>query len=191
MTDQANENKTFSGAKFLVEYDEKVVKEAEKRINKRFWAVVFTVAIVCIGLGIFNMKWEPVSKTDKAMGIVLIGIGVIWAPLVWLITEGKNFIKGGEDLDKKRKEAIVFTPDFVTITTYLDGELQGAQTFPYKIIYKIEEVKDCYFIYPIKNDAHILPKYTNTEGDAKNLSAFLQEKLGNRFLTDGKKDGNE
>ncbi|MCM1368149.1 MAG: YcxB family protein [Roseburia sp.] len=122
------------------------------------------------------------DNSDRTMGIALIVFGVLFAPLVWVISRllQKYINKSAKYITDETDEIYIFNDETLYIKQ-VSAKMQSEVTYAYDYLYKVTESATHYFLYISKMQCHIVPKNSVTEGDINTLTELLRRKLGNKF----------
>ncbi len=171
----------------MVKFETKLNADSTKQINKHSFArlglvmLFFSILFIAIGLvGYFSGS----DDADRAMGIAFMVFGVLFAPLVWVITLllQKYLNKSAKYITDGTDEIYIFDDETLHIKQ-VSKRMQSESTYNYDFLYKVMENATHYFLYISKMQCHVVPKNSITEGDINALNELLRQKLGKKFST--------
>ena len=128
---------------------------------------------VLILLSLINIILQPENQTLIILLIILI---VAEIAMIFLVNYApKKYYKSVEKMFETPSN-YTFFDDHIEIISG-NPMVSGTSNCKYDLIYKVYEVKDCFYIYISTVQAYIIPKADITEGTAEQLRALLQSRV--------------
>lgn len=169
----------------MVRFESKLNAESTKQLNKfsfrKLWWLMLLFSVFCIGFGLIGYFCAE-DNSDKVLGIFFMVLGVIFAPLVWLLTTvlQKSLNKSATYITDNTDEVYEFDEEKIHIQQKSD-KFQSDSVYKYEYFYKVFETKTHYFVYISKMQCHIIPKNSIVEGTVEELNELLKRYLGKKF----------
>lgn len=169
----------------MVKFETKLNADSTKQLNKqafkRLWWVMLVLSLLFVALGLIGYFFGE-DDADKTFAISLMVIGVLFAPLVWLISGilQKNINKSAKFITDETDEIYIFDDDKLYIKQ-VSAKMQSESTYAYDYLFRVVENATHYFLYISKMQCHIVPKDAVTEGTLNELNELLRVKLGQKF----------
>lgn len=138
---------------FRGKFDESVSNNLNNRVLKKFWWVFALVSVLLIFLGTVTLLIAIDEGEDLFNGIYLISFGVLFFPLVFLLTKiVQKFVnKSMSIMSSDTSETFQFYPDRLIITQKKqaygaeESEYESTTSATYAYLYSAEETCDRYF----------------------------------------------
>ena len=167
---------------FQGKFDSNVADSINKRSFKKLWWLFVLCSLVFILLGAVIAVFAE-DTSDMVLGILLICFGVLFTPLVMLLTKGlqKKLNKSMPILSPDTVEIYQFYPDKLIITQRKGDEYEAMTTAKYSYLYKVEETVSTYFLYISKAQMHVVNKADLTQGTLAELNSILAFNLGPKY----------
>ena len=167
---------------FQGKFDSNVTNTLNNRQFKKVWWLFVISSILFVGIGVAAVLM-PEDNSDKVYGIVMIVFGVMFTPLVILLTKllQKNVNKSMHILSGDTTETYQFYPDKLIIRQCKGEEFEAITTTRYSYLYMVEETRYTYFLRISKMQSHVVNKADLTQGTIEELNAILSSNLGLRF----------
>lgn len=167
---------------FQGRFDENVTKSLNNRQFKKLWWAFAAISVLLIILGVAALL-TPEDGSDRIYGAVMIGLGILFTPLVIIFTKivQKNVNKSMHVLSEETIEIYQFYPDKLVITQRKGEEYEAATTTKYSYLYMVEETPDTYFLRVSKLQSHVVKKADLTQGSLDELNSILAANLGDKF----------
>lgn len=167
---------------FRTKLDSSKTTAINKNTFKRLWFVFVSVSLVFICLGIVGFVTKEDSE-DLYYAIFCIVFGVLFTPLVWLITGvlQKSINKSAAYISDNTEEVYTFDDDKITVTQKKTDEFSAVTEAKYSYLYKVSENKDYYFLFISKVQCHVIDKKSLTVGSLAELNSLLSSRLGDKF----------
>ena len=173
---------------FQGKLDENVSKTLNRHAVKKLWWMFVLLSAVFIALGVAGIiVHEDIS--DLIAGIFLIVIGVLFTPLVLLISKPtqKKIDKSMSVLSSDTTQTFQFYPDKIIIMLEKkrageeESEYSATTTAKYSYFYKVEETRDNYFLRISRVQYHVVNKCDLKQGTLEELNSILSSNLGAKF----------
>jgi Mn2+/Fe2+ NRAMP family transporter len=130
------------------------------------------------------LYWKnPTDIFNLVAVLIMLLLGVMLVLIVMLVP--RRYFMSVERLIQMPNFYIFDDEQFTVSSQPLPNEC--ATSTPYAKIYRIYETKNYFYIYLSRSQAFILGKYDFTQGSAAELSQWLADKLGGRFISPGRK----
>lgn len=171
---------------FQGRFNENVTKSLNNRTFKKLWWLFVLVSVLFIGLGLTGIFFRE-DNEDLSYGIFLLVTGVLFTPLVFLLTMllQKNLTKSMSILSPDTTEMYEFFPERLIITQrkmlYGEKEYESVTNTRYSYLYTVEETRDSYFLRISKMQSHVVNKADLTRGTIEELNEILAANLGAKF----------
>ena len=167
---------------FQGKFDSSVTNSINKRSFKKLWWLFVLCSLLFIFIGAMSIIF-PEDLSDKIFGIVFICFGVLFTPLVILLTKvlQKSLNKSMHVLSPDTIEIYQFYPDKLVITQRKGEEYEAVTTTKYSYLYKVEETPTTYFLLISKMQSHVVKKADLTQGTIEELNSILSSNLGSKF----------
>ena len=170
----------------MIEFQGKFESGSANALNRRVFKkmgwlfAVSSVVFVLLGV-LLSVIAEDTS--DMVLGILLIVFGLVFAPLVKLITHfmQKKLNKSMNILSPDTVEIYQFYPDKLVITQRKGDEYEATTTAKYSYLYKVEETVSNYFLYISKMQSHVVNKSDLVQGTLAELNEILAANLGQNY----------
>lgn len=174
---------------FRGKFDESVSNNLNNRVLKKFWWVFALVSVLLIFLCTVTLLIAIDEGEDLFNGIYLISFGVLFFPLVFLLTKiVQKFVnKSMSIMSSDTSETFQFYPDRLIITQKKQAygaevsEYESTTSATYAYLYSAEETCDRYFLRISRMQSHVVNKKDLTEGTIEELNEILAENLGQKF----------
>ncbi len=165
--------------KFVTKLNSDATKNLNKHAMKKLIWVLILISLLFTGCGVTTIF----SDGDLIAGIVIIAFGVLYIPVVWLVTKliQKSRNKTMYILSDETLETYTFTEEKVFIEEVKGEKYKAFVETTYDYFYKIDETPTHYFLYISKNQCHVVPKCDITEGTLDELNTLLFNNLGPKF----------
>ncbi len=163
--------------KFVTAFNSEKAKLINKRtFAKSLWAFI-VLSLVMVLYGVVMLS------DDVLIGVTLIVVGVLFYPLVRLIT---FFLQRKQNqsmsiMSEQTEETYQFDDEYIVITQHQGRDFQAVTRATYNYLYSAEETADCYYLYISKMQCHVLPKRDLVEGSLQEMNDLLARKLGDKF----------
>ena len=167
---------------FQGRFDSSNADALNKRAFKKMWWLFIICAVALAGTGIFIVVLAE-DYSDTVAGIILISFGVLFAPLVKLLTNliQKRMNKSMNILSSDTVQVYQFFPDKLVITQRKGDEYEATTTAKYSYLYKVGETATTYFLFVSKMQSHVVNKSDLTQGTLEELNGILYTNLGTKF----------
>lgn len=167
---------------FQGKFDSTLTNNLNKRQFKRIWWFFVLFPILLVGMGVM-MILMPEDQSDIYAGIAIICFGVLFPPLLVLLTRfaQKKINKSMYILSNDTTSLFQFYPDRVVITMRKGEEYEGITTAKYSYFYRVEETPDTYFLSIAQGQFHVVNKTDLTHGTLEELNSILSTNLGAKF----------
>lgn len=164
--------------KFITKFNSDATKDLNKHAMKKLIWVLILISLLFTGCGV-----STILSDDLIGGIVIIAIGVLYIPAVWLITKviQKSRNKTMYILSEETLETFTFTEDKVFIEEAKGEKYKAHVETTYDYFYRIDETPTHYFLYISKHQSHVVPKCDIKEGTIEELNTLLFNNLGPKF----------
>lgn len=160
-------------------FDSNVTKEANKQQLKKLSFIMIILSLIFILLGFFMI----LNGEDLSIGITLIVLGILYIPLVILLTKffQKRLDKSMSIMSSETKCNYLFTDEGITIDENKNDEFSCVIKAKYNYLYKVIETKDSYLLYISKMQLHVFFKNEIVEGTVDELNMIFKNRLGSHF----------
>lgn len=167
---------------FQSRFDENTAKSLNKRSFKKYWRLFVLISVLFVFAGVVNAIF-PEDAWQQTYGICFIAVGVLFYPLVILLTNifQKKINKTMPLMSSETKETYQFFEDRVIIIQRKGEEYEGTTNARYSYLYSVEETRDSYFLLISKMQAHVVNKADLTQGSVEELNQILSLNLGDKF----------
>ncbi|MDE7181944.1 MAG: hypothetical protein K2O41_02775 [Clostridia bacterium] len=173
---------------FQGKFDGNVTKSLNNRAFKKFWWLFVLLSLIFVAVGIIGIVCREDSH-DLGLGIYFIVMGVIFTPLVFLLTKllQKKIDKSMSIMSSDTTEIFQFYPDRLIINQRKirngeeECEYEATTNTRYSYLHKVEETHDKYFLRISKMQSHVVNKCDLTQGTIEELNSILASNLGLRF----------
>ena len=167
---------------FQGKFDSIVADSINKRTFKKLWWLFALCSLAFILLGALSVTFSE-DQSDTVLGIVFICFGVLFTPLVLLLTKvlQKGLNKSMPILSADTAQIFQFYPDKIVITQRKGEEYEATTTAKYSYLYRVEETPDNYFLFISKVQSHVVNKADLVQGTIEELNAILASNLGTKF----------
>lgn len=168
---------------FVGKFDSSVTKSLNNRQFKKLWWLFALVSLLLIVVGVLGVMM-PEDSSDMVFGVVMIIFGVLFTPLVMLLTKvtQKKLDKSMTVLSEDTTEIFQFYPDKLIITQRKGDEFEAVTTARYSYLYRVEETQTHYFLRISKVQSHVVNKANLTQGSIEELNSILYANLGTSFI---------
>ena len=167
---------------FQGKFDSNVTNSLNNRQFKKMWWLFIICSLLFVGIGAAAVLM-PEDNSDKIYGIVMIIFGLMFTPLVILVTKllQKYVNKSMHVLSGDTIETYRFYPDKLIIIQRKGDEFEAITTTKYSYLYMVEETRDTYFLRISKVQSHVVNKADLTQGTLEELNSILAINLGSKF----------
>ena len=167
---------------FQGKFDDNVTKNLNNHTFKKLWWMFVLFSAIFIFLGVIGILFRE-DNEDLTYGIFMIVFGLLFTPLVFLITKfmQKKLNKSMHVLSSNTIETYQFYPDKLVIIQRKWDEYESITNANYSYLYKVEETRDCYFLRISKMQSHVVNKADITQGTIEELNEIFSANLGERF----------
>lgn len=158
--------------------DENVTKALNKVSLKRLSILLIIVSLVFILFGIMN-----ISDDDLYGGIIWIVVGILYIPLVMLLTKliQKRSNKTMSLISVETKERYQFDNEYIVISQQKGEDFFSETKAKYNYLYKAIESDNEFVLYISNVQAHIVPKNKIVEGTVEELRDILKNNLNDKY----------
>ena len=167
---------------FQGRFDSNSANALNRRVLKKLWWLFVICSLIFAGIGVLMVVFAE-DFSDTVLGIVLICFGVLFAPLVKVISKSSQnrLNKSMNILSSETVQVFQFYPDKLVITQRKGDEYEATTTAKYSYLYKVEETVSNYFLYISKMQSHVVNKADLTSGTIGELNEILTANLGARY----------
>ena len=167
---------------FQGKFDSSASTALNKRVFKKLWWLFVLCSLFLAVIGILGIVFAEDSD-DAVLGAILIGFGVLFTPLVMLLTKAiqKKQNESMNILSPDTVQVFQFYPDKLVITQRKGDEYEAMTTAKYSYLYKVEETPSTYFLFISKVQSHVVNKADLTQGTIEELNGILATNLGYKF----------
>lgn len=156
---------------------------AGKHINRRYkiiFGAVISPVFIILGVALLVLDIYLSDEPDYFFPVLLMVMGVLL--LVYALCFDIIVLKIGKKLADGKEADVTFTfnddgYEFVATSDGANSSLTGE----YSAFTKCDEYSDMWLLYYNKINMYIMKKDGMREGTAEEFSAFLQEKLGQKY----------
>ncbi len=165
--------------KFVTKFNGEITMDLNKHVLKKLLLPLIIIALLFTGCGINSI----ISDGDWIFGIVIIAFGVLYVPIVWLLTRiiQKRHNKSMYIMSEETISTFTFTEDKMCIEEVKCDKYKANVEASYEYLYKVDETATHYFLYISKQQCHVIPKCDLVEGTLEELNILLFNNLGPKF----------
>lgn len=171
---------------FRTKFDSSKTNAVNKNTFKRFaWAfVLFSAIFIAIGIAEIAVG----DAEDLSYGIFLLVVGVLFMPLVWVLTKiiQRSLDRSMSIMSSETEEIYTFEEDYIKIDSRRGDEYHGFTEAKYTYLYRVIENDKFYFLYISKAQCHVVDKASLTVGTLVELNSLLRAQLGPKFKSKSK-----
>lgn len=184
--DNVNAETKVDGNETLVEFRTVLNRDKTKALLTqsivKLWWLFLLVSAVFAMLGVLGIIY-PEDMSDVYFGIAMIVVGVLFTPLVIVISLiiQKRLDKSTTFISDDTFEVYLFDDEKITVTQTRGDEFSVTTKAKYSYFYKVEQTSTHYFLYISKMQCHIIDKASISKGTVEMFDSLLVSKLGNRF----------
>lgn len=173
---------------FQGKFDASITKSMNKHTFKKLWWLLTLCSLIFILIGVVDIICRE-DSSDLIFGIIFTAFGVLFVPLVFLLTKILQNIqnKSMSVMSSDTTETYQFYPDRLIITQVKkrdgeeDIEYEATTNARYSYLYRVEETREGYFMRISKMQTHVVNKSDLTQGTIEELNDILRSNLGLRF----------
>lgn len=173
---------------FKGRFDENKTKSMNAHSLKKLWWLYLLLSVLIVLCGVISIALREDTE-DLIFGITFVVLGVLFAPLVFLITFvlQKKVNNSMSVMSSDTTETYQFYPDRLIIKQIKlrsgeeESEYEATTNARYSYLYTVEETRDCYFMRISKMQTHVVYKSDLTQGTIEELNQILQSNLGLKF----------
>lgn len=167
---------------FRFKFDSSTTAALNKNTFKKMWWFFLLFSLIFVGLGALSVA-APEDKGDLIYGIIMITFGVLFTPLVLLLTKimQKSLDKSMSIMSSDTESIFTFEENKVTIEQIKGEDYYAKTVTSYNYFYKVTEDANTYFLYISKMQSHVVHKNALTQGTLEELNSYLQKNLGEKF----------
>ena len=167
---------------FQGKFDSSASGALNKRVFKKLWWLFVLCSLSFAVVGILGIAFAE-DFSDLVLGVSLIGFGVLFTPLVMLLTKviQKKQNESMNILGPDTVQIFQFYPDKLVITQRKGEEYEAMTTAKYSYLYKVEETPSHYFLFISRVQSHVVNKADLTQGTIEELNGILANNLGYKF----------
>lgn len=167
---------------FKANLNSETTKQLNKFSLKRMWWVVLIPSVLFIVIGVLGGFVFPEDGSDTVFGIVMISLGVLFTPAVWLLTRllQRNLDESATYIAGNTEETYTFSENGIEILQ-VNEQFRSWTSAKYPYLYRVNESATHYFLYISKAQCHVIPKAALTEGSLEELNSLLSSNLGVKF----------
>lgn len=153
-----------------------------KNAFKKLWWMYLLLSLIFVVIGVIGILFRE-DNSDLAFGITLTVFGVIFTPLVLLITKliQRNFDKSMSLISDNTEEVYTFDENEITISQKRGEDYEAFTRAKYNYLFKVTETPTHYFLYISKAQCHVVDKTSLTQGTLIELNAHFINNLGQKF----------
>lgn len=166
---------------FKTKFDENVTKAINNYQLKRLWWLYAIFTVIFAGIGVMS-----VLDKDYVFGGLMISFGVLFAPLVVLLTKllQHSLNKSMNVMSDETEEVYQFEENKVTIIQVKGETFRSVTEATYDYFYQVRESKDHFFLYISRQQTHVVPKAKLTQGTLDELRIYFRNNLQQgRFIS--------
>lgn len=166
---------------FKSKFNDKVTESINKMSFKKLMPLFIILSGVFIVLGLFEFLFP--EEGSVGVGIMFILIGVLYTPLVLLLTKfvQKSINKSMSIMSDETEQTIRFDEERIEIIQIQGDKYEGITKSTYDLLYKVIETATHYFLYISRQQMFVVEKSSITEGTLQELNQILEKNLDKKF----------
>lgn len=160
--------------KFETKFDSKVADSVNKLAFKKLTPLFIIVSALLLILGVFGII-DNESVEDMGYSIFLIAFGVLFTPLVLILTKvfTKKMNKSMHIMSDDTLETFEFYDDYFIIRQVQNDDYEAYTKGKYNHFFKVIEDNDNYYLYINQASTHVVNKKALVEGSLQELNEIF------------------
>lgn len=163
-------------------FDSNLTNPLLKLQIRRMWWLFLLFSSLFILFGITNVI-DPEMESDTVLGIMMIALGVLFLPLIFLLSKWLQKImnKSLKVMNSETINYFRFDESRIFQEMIRGNEYKATSESSYTMLYKAYETQSHFFMYISNRQVHIIPKKDFITGTPQELTNIFSARLGKKF----------
>jgi len=163
-------------------FDKNLTKPLLRLQMRKLWWLYLIFILLFVFIGVLSFV-SPETDSDKSFGIFMIVFGVLFFPLVYLLSKvfQKILNNSTKSMSAETFMYFRFNENKIYQESNRGEEYKATYECSYTLLYKAYETKSHFFMYISRMQTFIIPKKDIVTGTPEELRQILYNKLGYKF----------